>query len=121
MVGHRGILEAMAERQSSERRTLVADVRNDRRYLRASWHPESGVVVSTHRHDASCRAPTPVALADIPKLVGLLVNALGEAATRSISTGEPRPAGGGCRGLRPRLRQWLRPQLAEVHKLRPER
>jgi hypothetical protein len=114
------MLGEVAERQLSERRTLVADIRNDRRYLRASWHPESGVVVFSHWHDGVCTATTPVALADIPKLVGLLVNALGEAATTSISTSGRRPPGNSPSGVRSRLRQWLRPRLAEVHKLRPE-
>lgn len=60
---------------------LLCDARDDERYLRVTWHPDSSTVVFSHWNGPVCAASTPVELADASRLVELLVGALREAAT----------------------------------------
>jgi hypothetical protein len=61
-------------------RTYVRSARSDGQYLRVTWHPETTTIVLSHWDDRVCVASTPVALADAPVLINLLVAALAEAA-----------------------------------------
>lgn len=61
----------------------VADPRYSNGHLRLSWHPVRQTLVVSHWRDGVCVATTPVALPDIPALIGLLVSALQDAATTS--------------------------------------
>jgi hypothetical protein len=97
------------------RRAFLADVRGDDRYFRATWHPDTSVVVLSHWIGEVCTASTPVALADVSQLIGLLVNALQEAAGRSPQQESLTVESGlTTRGLIGRILRWLRPPLAPV-------
>ena len=66
------------------RRVLIEDRRHTGAYLRATWHPERRVVVISHWHGDVCAASTTLSLADLPKLISLLVSALSDATTRRL-------------------------------------
>jgi hypothetical protein len=61
------------------RRTIVSDPWGDGRCLRVAWHPEQSVVVLSHWHEDVCVATSTVALADLPRLMALLADAVGDA------------------------------------------
>ena len=63
------------------RTVLLGDARDDQRYLRVTWHPDSSTVVFSHWNGPVCAASTPVQLTDASRLVELLVGALRDAAT----------------------------------------
>lgn len=74
-------------------------------------HANQHKVVLSHWRDGVCVASTPIDLAEVPALIGLLAEALGDAATQADreSTGRPpRPS--------PwmRIRDLFRPTLAKV-------
>lgn len=98
------------------RRLFLPDVRGPHRYLRVTWHRESATIVCSHWQDDVCIASTPVSLEDATQLIGLIVGALKEAVARPAGESKPgsrvQPA-----GLLDRLRDRLRPQLAQVIKL----
>jgi hypothetical protein len=77
-------------------RTYVRSARSDAQYLRVTWHPETTTIVISHWDDRVCVASTPVALADAPVLINLLVAALADAAagrTTDATTPPRRPTG----------------------------
>jgi len=102
------------------RRIYVPDVRGNDQYLRATWHPETAVVVVSHWVGEVCVASTPVGVADLSNLIGLLVTALQDAATRPLPETATPPAALPRRitGVVERLRARLRPTLAQVISLR---
>ena len=61
------------------RRALIEDRRRPGAYLRATWHPDRRVVVISHWHGDICAASTTLSLADLPRLISLLVSALSDA------------------------------------------
>ena len=67
----------------------VADPRDDHRRLRLSWHPERCELIVSHWRDNVCVATTPVGVKEIAGLIGLLVQALDDAATRPPTLAEP--------------------------------
>ena len=100
------------------RSLTVHDVRGHGAYLRVTRHPEQRKVVISHWRDDVCVSSTPVEMAELPSLIGVLADALGDA-VRSGDTSvrhpshEPR--------LLDRLTRWLRPRLAQIVELRPRR
>ena len=75
----RAILPVVEEGRT--RTVLLGDARDDQRYLRVTWHPDSSTVVFSHWNGPVCAASTPVELTDASRLVELLVGALRVAAT----------------------------------------
>jgi hypothetical protein len=68
-------------------RTIVSDPRGDDRCLRVAWHPEQSVVVLSHWHDDAFVATSAVALADLPRLMAVLADAVGDADFNYDGTG----------------------------------
>jgi hypothetical protein len=87
---------------SIARRTIVSDPRGDDRYLRVAWHPEQSVVVLSHWHNEVCVATSTVGLADLPRLIGLLADAVGDA-DQSYSAGISPPLSGRKADRRPHV------------------
>jgi hypothetical protein len=67
----------------------VTDPRDDHRRLRLSWHPERSELIVSHWRDNVCIATTPVGVKELAGLIGLLVQALQDAATRPPSLARP--------------------------------
>lgn len=94
----------------------IADRRGNDGHLRVSWHPEKRVVNVSQWRGSICVASTPVELADVPAVVGLLVGALEEATRNPEHAGRtasvpPLP----LRRLARRVRRLLRtPHSAQV-------
>lgn len=59
---------------------LLGDTRDPDRCLRATWHPDAATVVFSHWNGSVCVASTPVDVADLSDLVGLLMVALRQSA-----------------------------------------
>ena len=91
----------------------IADSRNRGRYLRVSWHPSRRTVIVSQWRDGVCVATTPIGLAEIPALVGLLVQVLHDAASAARPLESP-TIGSVRRDIRSLIRSWLRPRLAAV-------
>ncbi|MDQ6615508.1 MAG: hypothetical protein M3083_12385 [Actinomycetota bacterium] len=98
------------------RRAFLPDVRGNDQYLRATWHPDTAVVVISHWVGEVCVASTPVAVADLSTLIEVLVSALQDAAARPPA--EPAtPVSAGPRwtaAILPGLRRRFQPKLAQV-------
>ena len=62
------------------RRVFIEDVRGNNAYLRATWHPDTRVVVVSHWVGEVCTASTPISVNEAGKLINLLVTALEGAA-----------------------------------------
>ncbi len=62
------------------RTVLLSDARDPDRYLRVTWHPDSGTVVFSHWHGAVCAASTPVSLSEASRLADVLAAVVGQAA-----------------------------------------
>lgn len=95
---------------------VVPDARDRGATLRVTRHPEQRKVVLSHWRGRVCVASTPIELGEIPTLVGILVDALGD----GVAPAE-RPVSGqaGFAGVVAALRRWLRPGLAQVRDLPP--
>ncbi len=69
----------------------------------------------SHWRDGICVASTPVELDELPELIALLADALGDAARRpessAVASGPVRP------GVLAKLKMWLRPHLAQIVEL----
>ena len=66
----------------SAARAFFADVRG--RGLRLTWHPERGLVNLSLWRDDQCVETFWLPLADVPELVGFLVDGLGQAAVTPV-------------------------------------
>ncbi|HEY6624094.1 MAG TPA: hypothetical protein VIX85_09700 [Acidimicrobiales bacterium] len=99
----------------------ISDRRDGGRYLRVSWHHSRRVVVFSHWRDGVCVASTPVELAELPSIVGVLVQALADAMTLPTKDPPAPSARSVRRDVGERLRAWVRPRLAPIIELRPER
>ncbi|HWE70813.1 MAG TPA: hypothetical protein VG205_10640 [Acidimicrobiales bacterium] len=101
----------------------IVDPRNADRHLRVSWHATNRVVVFSQWRDGVCVATTPVELAEIPGVIGVLVNALEEATTRPLTETETPATGPTAQSVRQDInelvRDWLRPHLASITALTP--
>ena len=69
----------MAEAGLSTSRVFVEDLRHDGKFLRATWHPDSGAFVISHWQGDVCVAATRVRAEDAARLVGLLTNGMADA------------------------------------------
>ncbi len=92
-------------------RVNIPDVRGSGGSLRITWHPDKRTVVVSHWRGSVCVASTPVEVSELPGLIGILAEALGEAATMSDVPSPERPA---APSVRTRLKNLLRPPLAKV-------
>lgn len=103
----------------------IVDPRNADRHLRVSWHASKRVVVFSQWRDGVCVATTPVELAEIPGVIGVLVSALEDASTRPLTptetgTGPTGPTAQSVRqDINELVRDWLRPRLASITALTP--
>jgi hypothetical protein len=100
------------------RSLTVSDARGQGASLRVTRHPEQGKVVVSHWRDDLCVASTPIEVGELPALIGVLADALGDA-VRSIDRA-PNDAVQ-RRRLLDAIKQWLRPHLAQIIDLRPLR
>jgi hypothetical protein len=91
-------------------RLTVPDARGQGAVLRVTGHLEQRKVVLSHWRDGLCVASTPVELGEVPALIGVLADALGEA----VESGGHPPAAAARPSLLSALRGWLRPKLAHV-------
>lgn len=86
--------------------TWFADDRGIDRRLKVSWHPERKLLVLSLWQGDTCTATFRLGVAEVPRLVRTLVDALGQAATRvATSAGSPAP-GASLAGARERLARW---------------
>src|SRR5580693_4773047 len=97
------------------RRLSIPDARGHGATLRVTKHPEQRKVVLSHWREGMCVASTPVDLSEVPALIGVLADALGDAigAEQTPSVAAPR-----TRSLLLVARRWLRPRLAQITELR---
>ena len=69
------------------RTVLLGDGRDPDRYLRVTWHPDTGTVVFSHWHGAVCAASSAVPLSEAERLGELLSLAMRQTAgTRDEDT-----------------------------------
>ena len=61
------------------RRLSIPDARGQGATLRVTKHPEQRKIVLSHWRDGVCVASTPVELTEVPALIGVLADALGDA------------------------------------------
>ena len=71
--------------------TWFADDRGVDRRLKVSWHPERRLFVLSLWHEDTCTATFRLPLGQVPRLVGVLVDVLGEA-VRGAAPSRPSPA-----------------------------
>lgn len=97
------------------RSIAIGDARGQGGSLRVTRHPDQGKVVLSHWRDGVCVASTPVEIGELPELIALLADALGDAArhceSSSVAPGAARA------GLMAKLKLWLRPHLAQIVEL----
>lgn len=106
------------------RRLSIPDARGQGATLRITKHPEQRKVVLSHWRDGVCVASTPVDLSEVPALIAVLADALGDAIDATPDgTGTPPPQGTrfSKATLLSALRGWLRPRLAQITELRQDR
>ncbi len=97
------------------RRLSIPDARGHGATLRVTKHPEQRKVVLSHWREGVCVASTPVELSEVPGLIGVLADALGDAIDGTEHESIPAPPGG---RLLSAIRGWLRPRLAQITELR---
>ena len=68
----------------------------------------------SHWRDGVCVASTPVELSEVPGLIGVLADALGDAIDATDENTAP-PSKGSLLSV---VRSWLRPRLAQITELR---
>ena len=95
-------------------RLNIPDTRGHGASLRVTRHAKQRRVVLSHWRDGVCVASTPIDLAEVPALIGVLVEALGDAVTTSDLQSADRPS-------RPspwsKIKNLFRPTLAKVVEL----
>lgn len=92
-------------------RLNIPDARGSGAYLRVTRHPDQQKVVLSHWRDSVCVASTPVDISDVPSLIGVLAEALGDAVVMSGSTSVSRPTKPSAWS---KLRDLFRPGLAKI-------
>jgi hypothetical protein len=97
----------------------ISDQRDGARHLRLSWHASRRVVVFSHWRDGVCVASTPVDVAEIPTIIGVLVKALADTSRSPTSEASAPSARSVLRDVGQILHAWLRPRLATIVALRP--
>lgn len=97
----------------------ITDRRDGGRRLQVTWHAAQRVVVFSQWRDEVCVATTPVELSEVPRIIGLLVNALAGGSSEPRSpTGRPTPRSV-LQDLGSVLRSWAQPHLASVIDIAP--
>jgi len=97
------------------RRLSIPDARGHGATLRVTKHPEQRKVVLSHWREGVCVASTPVELSDVPALICVLADALGDAVDGTMHESVPASPKGSLRSV---IRNWLRPRLAQITELR---
>lgn len=96
-------------------RLNIPDARGRGSTLRVTRQPGQRKVVFSHWRDGRCIASTPIELAEVPGLIGVLVDALGVAVDMRnrpsiVPTPKPRVVSA--------MQRWVHPRLAQVTELR---
>jgi hypothetical protein len=99
-------------------RLTIPDARGRGASLRVTRHSEQRKIVVSHWRDGLCVASTPIELSEIPALIGVLADALGDAVD---TTGRTPVAPPQRWSLLSAVRGWLWPKLAHVTELRSVR
>ena len=100
------------------RSVTIPDARGQGGSLRVTRHPEQRRVVISHWREDVCVASTPIQMGELPALIGVLADALGDA----VRAGDSPPADSLQRSsLLDWITRWLRPRLAQIVSLRPPR
>jgi hypothetical protein len=94
----------------------IPDARGAGASLRVTRHPEERKVVLSHWRGDVCVASTRVEPTQLPTLIGLLAEALGDAIETNSQTTRRSPTR--WEELATTVRQWLRPRLAQISELR---
>jgi hypothetical protein len=104
------------------RSLTIPDGRGRSASLRITRHAEQRKVVISHWRDDVCVASSPIEVGELPALIGVLADALGDAARVGDSSSAASHSSG-RRTMRfiDTLRQWLRPRLAHVVDIGPPR
>jgi hypothetical protein len=97
------------------RRLSIPDSRGQGATLRVTKHPEQRKVVLSHWRDGVCVASTPVDLNEVPSLIGVLADALGDAIDSTVAKESAPPSKVSLLSV---IRSWLRPRLAQITELR---
>jgi hypothetical protein len=97
------------------RRLSIPDARGHGASLRVTKHPEQRKIVLSHWRDGVCVASTPVELSEVPGLIGVLADALGDAIDATPDETTAPPSRGSLLSV---IRSWLRPRLAQITELR---
>lgn len=100
-----------------QRRLTIPDARGHGAVLRVTRHPEQHKVVVSHWREDLCVASTPIELSELPTLIGVLADPLGDA----VRSSEVPPPSTPHETLLHRFKQWLRPRLAQIIELRTSR
>jgi hypothetical protein len=98
------------------RSLTIPDARGQDATLRVTWHPEHRKIVLSHWRDGLCVASTPIELAEVSALIGVLADSLGDAVLTTESA--MKTTSSSTAGFWARLRVWLRPRLAQIVELR---
>lgn len=93
----------------------IPDPRGQGAVLRVTKHPEQRKVVLSHWRDGVCVASTPVDVSEVPGLIGVLVDAMGDVLDR---TSHDRALAAQRASVLSSIRRWLRPKLAQITELR---
>jgi len=94
-------------------RINIADERGQRSYLQVTHHNDQRKVVLSQWREGICVASTPLDVSELPALIGVLADALGDAAAISPRPLEIREH----RSFRTRVRNLLNPTIARIVKL----
>jgi hypothetical protein len=97
------------------RRLSIPDARGHGATLRVTKHPEQHKVVLSHWREGVCVASTPVDVSEVPALIGVLADALGDAIGGKANEGVAAPRTGSLLSV---VRRWFRPRLAQITELR---
>jgi hypothetical protein len=95
-------------------RLNIPDARGHGAYLRVTKHPDQRKVVLSHWRGTLCVASTPVDLGEVPAIIGVLADALGDAVAAPDPVSAAVPP---VRSPWSRLRDRLRPAMAKVVEL----
>jgi hypothetical protein len=97
----------------------IDDPRDGDRHLRVSWHASRQVDVFSQWRQGICVATTPVELADLPAVIGVLVDALVDGSKGAPSKAAAPTAQSVREDIQELLRDWLRPRVASITALSP--
>jgi len=109
---------ALLQRSGGLRREWFTDDRDSGRQMELTWHRDEQIVIISLWQGAVCRATFRMPITEAPSAIGVLADALGDAATSTRVSPSNTSASTSMRSLVERLRQWLRGQRAEVVNIR---